>query len=111
MLAFTAITAVAVLLFGRMRDRLPAGRGSGTALRSGVAAARRNLRADGGAATRRLVDYLLTEEKNNVDSVFSVTGFNFAGHAQNAGFVVVKLKDWSRAAESLPVRRARWRRG
>jgi multidrug efflux pump len=47
------------------------------------------------ALNKQVVDYLLTKEKNDVDAVFSVTGFNFAGNAQNAGFIVVKLKDWS----------------
>jgi multidrug efflux pump len=47
------------------------------------------------AVNQRVVDYLLTEEKDSVDSVLTVTGFNFAGQAQNAGFFVVKLKDWS----------------
>jgi multidrug efflux pump len=44
---------------------------------------------------KRVVDYLLDKEKDNVNTVLSVTGFNFAGQAQNAGFLVVSLKNWS----------------
>ena len=47
------------------------------------------------ALNAKVVDYLLTAEKENVDAVFSVTGFNFGGQGQNAGFIAIKLKDWS----------------
>jgi len=39
-------------------------------------------------------DYLLNEEAENVDHLFTVTGFSFAGRAQNVGFGFVGLKDW-----------------
>jgi len=39
--------------------------------------------------------YFLETEKDNVDSVFTIAGFNFAGRGQNAGLAFVKLKDWS----------------
>jgi len=45
---------------------------------------------------KQVVDYLLTDEKENVESAFSVVGFNFSGQAQNAGFLALKLKDWSK---------------
>jgi len=44
---------------------------------------------------KRVVDYLLDKEKDNVNTALSVTGFNFAGQAQNAGFLVISLKDWA----------------
>jgi multidrug efflux pump len=47
------------------------------------------------AVNKRVVDYLLDVEKANVASVLSVTGFNFAGQAQNAGFLAVSLKSWA----------------
>ncbi|MCI4662508.1 MAG: efflux RND transporter permease subunit [Neomegalonema sp.] len=34
-------------------------------------------------------------EKDNVASVFTVTGFSFAGSGQNVGLAFVRLKDWS----------------
>jgi multidrug efflux pump len=39
--------------------------------------------------------YFMNDEKDSVESVFSVSGFGFAGHGQNAGLLFVKLKDWS----------------
>ncbi|KQN68618.1 MULTISPECIES: multidrug efflux RND transporter permease subunit AcrB [Rahnella] len=40
-------------------------------------------------------DYYLTKEKANVNSVFTVNGFGFAGRGQNTGIAFVSLKDWS----------------
>jgi len=40
-------------------------------------------------------DYFLNEEKDLVSGVFTVNGFSFGGHGQNAGLVFVRLKDWS----------------
>ncbi|MBA7845785.1 multidrug efflux RND transporter permease subunit AcrB [Klebsiella sp. RHBSTW-00484] len=42
-----------------------------------------------------MTDYYLTHEKNNVESVFAVNGFGFAGRGQNTGIAFVSLKDWS----------------
>ena len=42
-----------------------------------------------------MTDYYLTKEKNNVESVFAVNGFGFAGRGQNTGIAFVSLKDWS----------------
>src|ERR1700722_579010 len=40
-------------------------------------------------------DYFLKDEKDLVSGVFTVNGFSFGGHGQNAGLVFVRLKDWS----------------
>jgi hydrophobe/amphiphile efflux-1 (HAE1) family protein len=40
-------------------------------------------------------DYFLKDEANIVSGVFTVNGFSFGGHGQNAGLVFVRLKDWS----------------
>jgi multidrug efflux pump len=40
-------------------------------------------------------DYFLKDETNIVSDVFTVNGFSFGGHGQNAGLVFVRLKDWS----------------
>ena len=50
------------------------------------------------AINKQVVDYLLNNEKGSVELVLSVSGFNFAGQAQNAGFLAIKLKDWSQRA-------------
>jgi len=39
--------------------------------------------------------YFETKEKNNVDGMFTVTGFSFSGRGQSSGFAFIHLKDWS----------------
>jgi len=46
------------------------------------------------AVLRKVENYYMTAEAKNVDSVFSVRGFSFAGQGQNMGMMFVKLKDW-----------------
>lgn len=46
------------------------------------------------AVMDRVEDYYLEQESENVESVFSVIGFSFAGRGQNNGMAFVKLKDW-----------------
>lgn len=41
-----------------------------------------------------VTNYYLTKEKDNVNSVFTVNGFGFAGRGQNTGIAFVSLKDW-----------------
>ncbi|MCT4704482.1 multidrug efflux RND transporter permease subunit AcrB [Enterobacteriaceae bacterium H11S18] len=41
-----------------------------------------------------VTDYYLKNEKDNVNSVFTVNGFGFAGQGQNTGLAFVSLKDW-----------------
>ncbi|WP_395401186.1 efflux RND transporter permease subunit [Pseudoduganella sp. UC29_106] len=43
----------------------------------------------------KVEQHFLQDEKANVESVFSVAGFSFAGGGQNSGIAFVKLKDWS----------------
>ncbi|GEO86752.1 MULTISPECIES: efflux RND transporter permease subunit [Alphaproteobacteria] len=44
---------------------------------------------------RKVEGYFTSVESKNVESVFSVQGFSFAGQGQNMGMMFVKLKDWS----------------
>src|SRR5690606_10205733 len=48
--------------------------------------------------TQQILDqvqqYYLTQEKANVESVFTVNGFSFSGQGQNAGIVFISLKPW-----------------
>jgi len=46
-------------------------------------------------ALDELMAYLLNEEKDVVDSVMGITGFNFSGRGQNAALTFIRLKDWS----------------
>jgi multidrug efflux pump len=47
------------------------------------------------AALDQAQEYFNNQEKDVVDGVLTVAGFNFAGTGQNSGLVFVKLKDWS----------------
>jgi multidrug efflux pump len=40
-------------------------------------------------------DFFLKDEASLVSGVFTVNGFSFGGHGQNAGLVFVRLKDWA----------------
>ncbi|WP_414442961.1 efflux RND transporter permease subunit [Burkholderia sp. 22PA0106] len=44
---------------------------------------------------KNISDYVLNDEKDIVESAFTVNGFSFAGRGQNSGLVFVKLKDYS----------------
>src|SRR5512138_3736659 len=50
------------------------------------------------ARTMRVIEqieqHFLTNEKDTVESVFSVQGFSFGGSGQNTGIAFVKLRDW-----------------
>ena len=46
------------------------------------------------AVIKQIDDYFLTQEKDNVDSVFAANGFSFAGRGQNGAIAFVKLKLW-----------------
>ena len=60
-----------------------------------------NASAERTAETAKAVTtYLLEQEKDSVEGLFSIVGFNFSGRGQNAGMAFVRLKDWSE--RSLP---------
>jgi multidrug efflux pump len=53
---------------------------------------------------RRVEQHFMENEKDTVESVFSVQGFSFGGSGQNTGIAFVKLKDWEeREDDSLGV--------
>jgi len=45
-------------------------------------------------ALKQAENYFLNAEKSNVDSIFTVAGFSFAGSGQNAGIGFIRMKDW-----------------
>jgi multidrug efflux pump len=47
-----------------------------------------------GLALAEVRDYFLNDEKQAVEGVFTVSGFNFAGHGQTSGLVFVRMKPW-----------------
>ena len=48
------------------------------------------------AVGRQIVKYFQDHEADNIDSIFTVAGFNFSGNGQNLGLAFVPLKDWSK---------------
>lgn len=94
-LIFIAITATVIVMFGRMPTGfLPE---EDQALLFGQVTMPTGATAEQTARmNEQLTEYLLTDEKDNVESVLTVSGFNFGGQAQNAGFAAIKLKDWSK---------------
>jgi len=93
MIAFVAIAGLMAFLF----VRLPTGflpdedQGSVIALVQGPSGAT-TARTDAGLAQVR--DYFMNTEKANVEGVFTISGFSFAGAGQNAGLAFVPLKSW-----------------
>jgi multidrug efflux pump len=56
------------------------------------------------AVIKQVQRHFLDDEKNTVDSLFTVQGFSFGGSGQNNGLAFVSLKDWSeRTSEDLGV--------
>ncbi|MDR3438892.1 efflux RND transporter permease subunit [Telmatospirillum sp.] len=54
-----------------------------------------NTREQTAKTMAKVADYFHQSEKDTVESVFTLTGFNFAGRGQNAGMAFIRLKDWS----------------
>ncbi|WP_049236457.1 efflux RND transporter permease subunit [Moraxella canis] len=42
----------------------------------------------------KLANYYHDKEVDNIESVFTISGFSFMGSGQNAGMAFIKLKDW-----------------
>jgi multidrug efflux pump len=47
------------------------------------------------AVAKQVEHHFMVDEKADVDNMFTVSGFNFAGNGQNVGIGFVHLKDWS----------------
>ena len=92
-LAYAAIAAVMGFLFWRLPTGFLPDEDIGAvftlaALPSGATLPRTD------RALEAAQDHFLTREGNNVDGVFTVGGFSFAGQGQNAGIAFVHLKPW-----------------
>lgn len=42
----------------------------------------------------KVSDYYGSQEENNIESIFSIAGFSFAGQGQNVGLAFILLNDW-----------------
>lgn len=47
------------------------------------------------AVAKQVENYFLTEEKDNISSIFTISGFTFGGSGQNSGMGFISLKNWS----------------
>ncbi|SFC58122.1 efflux RND transporter permease subunit [Tropicimonas isoalkanivorans] len=47
------------------------------------------------AVVDQVGEHFLTAEEENVEAIFGVVGFSFAGRGQNAGLAFIRMKDWS----------------
>jgi len=101
LVVFAVLVAIAVFLFFRLPTAFLPPEDQGVLYTQ--------VQAPVGATQQRTLDsmkkvehYLLGQESEAVESVFSVLGFSFAGTGQNTGMAFVKLKDWGeRKAASL----------
>ena len=102
MVVFLALTVVMGLLFVRLPSSFLPNEDQGILMAL--------VNAPGGATQERtlesiykLEDHFLTNEKDAVESVFSVQGFSFSGMGQNSGMAFVKLKDWDERSDDQGV--------
>ena len=47
------------------------------------------------AFNQQVLSYLRSQFKDSIDSVFTASGFSFAGQAENQGLIVAHFRDWS----------------
>jgi HAE1 family hydrophobic/amphiphilic exporter-1/multidrug efflux pump len=50
-------------------------------------------------SVKKVENYFMTQENDSVLSIFTVTGFSFAGRGQNTAMGFVRLKDWKERTE------------
>lgn len=95
---YLALTACLVLLFSRIPTAFLPNEDQGIMLfqvnTPAGATAERTLES-----VIQVEEYMMGVEGDNIEHVLTVTGFNFAGLAQNAAMGFVMLKDWSERTE------------
>ncbi|MFP1878102.1 efflux RND transporter permease subunit [Lonsdalea quercina] len=93
LIAFAAIVALMILFLWRLPSSFLPNEDQGQimvqyTLPAGATVNRTN------AVNKRITDWFLTEEKDNISVIYTITGFNFSGSGQNAGMAFVALKNW-----------------
>ncbi len=94
MAIFLALVVVMALLFVRLPSSFLPSEDQGilfTLIQTPVGATQERTME----SIKKVEQHFLKDEKDAVESVFSVQGFSFAGSGQNNGLAFVKLKDWS----------------
>ena len=94
MLVYAAIIAVLALLFVRLPTSFLPDEDQGIMFVQvqGPAGTTAELTSK---SVDQVAAYFREHEKDTVDSVFTLVGFNFAGRGQNNGMAFIRLKDWS----------------
>ncbi|MFP1729051.1 efflux RND transporter permease subunit [Lonsdalea quercina] len=93
LIAFAAIVALMILFLWQLPSSFLPNEDQGQimvqyTLPAGATVNRTN------AVNKRITDWFLTEEKDNIGVIYTITGFNFSGSGQNAGMAFVALKNW-----------------
>jgi multidrug efflux pump len=94
LLLYVALVAVMAVLFARIPTAFFPDEDAGT-LNVIVQAPPGATRERTNAALLQAQEHFLQQEKDNIRSVMTISGFNFAGTGQNMGLVFVRLKDWN----------------
>ncbi len=94
MLAFVAIVAALVFLFWRLPTGFLPDEDQGFIMTL-VNLPTGSTQPHTMAVADEVAKYFLTAEKKNVDFVFSIAGFSYAGSGQNTGMAFTHLTDWS----------------
>ncbi|CAI2032532.1 efflux RND transporter permease subunit [Serratia proteamaculans] len=93
MLVFVLIVGALILLFPMMPTSFLPDEDQGTMLVQVELPSNATL-DETAAVLAQVQQYFEKEEKETVDSVFTVGGFSFAGRGQNSGLAFVQLKPW-----------------
>ncbi|MCE0742879.1 efflux RND transporter permease subunit [Acetobacter sicerae] len=93
MIGFAVITACAVFLFMRLPGGFLPDEDQGLIFGQ-VTTPPGATQEQTAKVTKKVSDYVLKTESANVESVYVMNGFNFAGQGQSAGAFFIKLKPW-----------------
>jgi HAE1 family hydrophobic/amphiphilic exporter-1/multidrug efflux pump len=93
MIGYAVLVAILAVLFGRMPTGFLPQEDQGT-LYAQVTLPPGSTLEMTKQVLARVSDHLLTEEKDAVESVMSIAGFNFGSRGQSAGVGFVRLKPW-----------------
>ncbi len=93
LVVYAALVAVMVVLFVRIPTAFLPDEDAGT-MYAIVQAAPGATKERTAVTLEKVQAYFLENEKDVIDAVMSVNGFNFAGTGQNMGLVFLKLKPW-----------------
>ena len=99
LVVYAALVAVMALLFARIPTAFLPDEDAGT-MYAIVQAAPGATKERTAVTLKKVEAYFLEKEKDVIDSVMTVNGFNFAGTGQNMGLVFLKLKPWDQRGRS-----------